>query len=132
MHDERFSKGLAVLDRLAGPAAQATRDSLAALSPEFADMIISHAFGEVVSREGLGLRDREIATLSCLASRGGLEPQLRWHVKAALNAGLTPVEIVEIFIHLSAYAGIPAALNALTAAKDAFAEAGVPMPHVKG
>ncbi|HEX9191126.1 MAG TPA: carboxymuconolactone decarboxylase family protein, partial [Candidatus Deferrimicrobiaceae bacterium] len=53
---------------------------------------------------------------------GNAEPQLRVHLGAALNAGCTRAEIVEVLMQMAVYAGIPAALNALYLAKEVFAE----------
>ncbi|HCL66411.1 MAG TPA: 4-carboxymuconolactone decarboxylase, partial [Rhizobium sp.] len=48
-------------------------------------------------------------------------PQLKVHIEAGLNVGLTKEEITEIMMHMSVYAGFPAALNGLFAAKEVFA-----------
>ena len=44
------------------------------------------------------------------------------HIEAALNVGCTREEIVEVFMQMALYAGFPAALNGLYAAKEAFRE----------
>ncbi len=53
---------------------------------------------------------------------GNARPQLKVHIRGALNVGLTREEIVEAFIQLSVYAGFPAALNAVFAAEEVFNE----------
>jgi len=57
-----------------------------------------------------------------LTALGGCEPQLEVHVNAALNVGLSPVEIVEVLTHAAVYCGFPKALNAIFVAKRVFAE----------
>jgi 4-carboxymuconolactone decarboxylase len=57
-----------------------------------------------------------------IATRGGAEPQLRVHLHGALNVGWSQQEIIELMIELAIYAGFPAALNGLYAARDVFAE----------
>ena len=57
-----------------------------------------------------------------IATRGGAEPQLRAHLHGALNVGWSQQEIIELMIELAVYAGFPAALNGLYAARDVFAE----------
>lgn len=46
---------------------------------------------------------------------------MKVHIEAGLNVGLTRDEITEIIIQMAVYAGFPAALNGLFAAKDVFA-----------
>ncbi len=53
---------------------------------------------------------------------GTAQPQLRVHLNAALNVGMSRAQIVELFMQIAVYAGIPAALNALYLAKEVFAE----------
>jgi 4-carboxymuconolactone decarboxylase len=53
---------------------------------------------------------------------GNATPQLKVHIQAGLNVGLTREEIVEILMQMAVYAGFPAALNGLFAAKDVFGE----------
>jgi len=57
-----------------------------------------------------------------LTALGGCEPQLEVHINAALNVGLTPVEIVEALTHAAVYCGFPKALNAVFVAKRVFAD----------
>lgn len=52
---------------------------------------------------------------------GNAAPQLKVHIGAALHVGLTQDEIVEVIIQMAVYAGFPAALNGLFAAKEVFA-----------
>ena len=53
---------------------------------------------------------------------GNALPQLKVHIAAGLNVGLSRAEIVEIIIQMSVYAGFPAALNGLFAAKEVFSD----------
>ncbi len=48
-------------------------------------------------------------------------PQLKVHIQAGLNVGLSRGEIIEIIMQMAVYAGFPAALNGLFAAKEVFA-----------
>jgi 4-carboxymuconolactone decarboxylase len=68
------------------------------------------------------LREREIATIAALTALGNATPQLKVHIEAGLNVGLSRDEITEVIMQVSVYAGFPAALNGLFAAKDVFAE----------
>ena len=66
-------------------------------------------------------RGRQLVTIGALTALGGCEPQLRVHMGAALNVGLTEEEIVEALLHSSVYAGFPRALNATFVAREVFA-----------
>jgi len=104
------------------------RDSLADVAPELGDWIVDFAYGDVVSRPQLDLRTRELATVAALTALGTAGPQLRSHIKGALNAGCTPREIVEVILQMSVYAGFPAALNGVAAAREVFIAQGVELP----
>lgn len=81
------------------------------------------AYGEVIGRPGLTLRDRELATIAMLGAMGSCEPQLAVHIQGALNVGCTKTEIVETLLQLCVYAGFPRTINAINCAKRTFAEA---------
>mgnify|MGYP001489642659 CR=1 FL=1 len=83
--------------------------------------MLEFSFGDIYSRPGLDLRAREIATIAALTAMGTATPQLKVHIGAGLNVGLAREEIVEIMIQMAVYAGFPAALNGLFAAKEVFA-----------
>lgn len=105
-----------------GAQGEAVVDALKEISPDFADFLIEFPFGDVYSRPGLDLKSREIATVAALAAMGTAAPQLRVHIHGALNVGCSRQEIVEVMIQLAVYAGFPAALNGLFAAKEVFAQ----------
>ncbi|SBW00993.1 conserved hypothetical protein [uncultured Alphaproteobacteria bacterium] len=119
----RYETGLRVLSEVDGAAGEAVAASLAGIAPDFARYLIEFPFGDIYARPGLGLREREIATIAALAALGNARPQLKVHIAAGLNVGLRREEIVEILIQMAVYAGFPAALNGLFAAEEVFAEA---------
>jgi 4-carboxymuconolactone decarboxylase len=57
-----------------------------------------------------------------LTALGNAQPQLKVHIRAALNVGCSKAEILEVIMQMAVYAGFPAALNGLFAAKEVFAE----------
>ena len=123
--DERFAHGLDVLDSVDGEAGANVIASLADIAPELAHQIVAWGFGEIYARPGLAPRDRQLVTLGMLTALGGCEPQLRVHVGAALNVGLSPEQILEALLHSSVYCGFPRALNAVFAAKTVFEQRGL-------
>jgi 4-carboxymuconolactone decarboxylase len=113
--------GWQLLDLLQDRQTQdATLPGLERLAPGFADWIVTALFGGTYQRDGLSLRDRQVANLAALATLGGVEPQLGGHVKTSLRVGLTETEVVEVFVHLAPYIGTPRALAALRTAAVAF------------
>lgn len=117
----RYERGLRALAEIDGHAGQAVIDSLAGIAPDFARYLLEFPFGDIYSRPGLDLRSREIATVAALTAIGNAAPQLRVHIQAGLNVGLSQDEIVEIIMQMAVYAGFPAALNGLAAAREVFA-----------
>lgn len=116
---ERYRRGVDIVQELAaGQLEQFMTSKIAEVAPDFARMAVEFAFGDLYARKALDLKSREIAAIASLAALGGAAPQLRNHVRAAQNVGMCGSEIVEILMQSAIYAGIPAALNALTACHD--------------
>jgi 4-carboxymuconolactone decarboxylase len=128
MKSERHRTGIEQLHAVDGDAGVQVVTELARSLPDFADYLVEYPFGDIYSRPGLGLREREIATVAALCALGNATPQLRVHIKAALHVGCTPTEIVEVLMQMSVYAGFPAALNGLNEAREVFAESGIALP----
>ena len=91
--------------------------------PGFADWVITALFGGIYQREGLSLRDRQLVNLATLATLGGVDPQLTGHVRTSVRIGMSRAEILEVFVHLAPYIGMPKVLAALRVATAALAEA---------
>ena len=121
MSSERYIIGQEMLQRVDGKGGEAVVDSLRDIAPDFARYLIEFPFGDIYARPGLDLRSREIATIAALTALGNAAPQLKVHIAAGLNVGLTQEEITEVIMQMAVYAGFPAALNGLFAAKDVFA-----------
>ena len=120
--NERFDRGWEKLKEIDGEAGQRVIAALKAVAPDLARYTIEFPFGDVYSRPGLSLKEREIATVAALTALGHAQAQLKVHVHGALNVGCTRNEVVEIIIQMAVYAGFPAALNAAFSAKEVFQE----------
>jgi 4-carboxymuconolactone decarboxylase len=118
---ERYARGWDKLKEIDGEAGERVIEALAPIAPDFARYLIEFPFGDIYSRPALDLKSREIATIAALAALGNAQPQLKVHIEGALNVGCTRDEIVEVFMQMAVYAGFPAALNALFAAREVFA-----------
>ena len=112
-------KNLAKID---GAAAEVVFDSLKDLAPDLNNLMLKFAFGTIYERGVLNFKDRELITITSLLTQGGCENQLRVHIQASLNVGLTQEEIIEIFIHYALYVGFPRVLNAIFVAKEIFTD----------
>jgi 4-carboxymuconolactone decarboxylase len=122
MKSERFRIGWEKLAEIDGKQGERVVEALKHIAPDFADLLIEFPFGDVYSRPGLDLKSREVATVAALTAMGTARAQLKVHVHGALNVGCTRQEIIEIMIQIAVYAGFPAALNGLFAAKEVFDE----------
>lgn len=120
---DRYQRGLARLREIDGEAGQRVLDSLAGIAPDFARYLIEFPFGDIYSRPGLDLKSREIAVVAALTALGNAAPQLKVHIQGALNVGVSREEIVETIMQMAVYAGFPAALNGLAAAREVFEQA---------
>jgi len=119
--ESRLERGRRALADIDGDAGAKVIDALADIAPDFATYVFEFPFGDIYSRPGLDLRAREIATIAALTALGNATPQLKVHIEAGLNVGLSREEITEVIIQMAVYAGFPAALNGLFACKEVFA-----------
>ena len=119
---EPLSQAMALLEKLEPGAPAKVQANLDAFSPDAAELVLGFAFADIVGRDGIDLRTREMLTVAMLAAMSTAQGQLEFHIRAAMNTGVTQEEIVEIVLQVSVYAGIPACMNAITAAKKAFQE----------
>lgn len=103
--ETRLERGRRMLQQIDVTAGQAVVDSLADTAPDFADYLFEYPFGDIISRPGLDLREREIATIATHCALGNATPQLEVYIRAGSNCGLTRQKIVEILIQMSVYAG---------------------------
>jgi 4-carboxymuconolactone decarboxylase len=119
--EELRRDGMALRQRLFGPSA------LTHFVPNYAALRAELAFGAVWNRPGLALADRMVASLAALCAVQRLS-HLRRHVDAALDLGLAPRTIVEIFIQCGIYCGLPASEEAMAVAEAVYAERGITLP----
>lgn len=121
MSDKRYEQGMEVLTKLNGSKDFPPLEAIREFFPDFAEFIVTNGFADIYSRPGLDAKQRELITLSSLITQGATD-QLNFHVLGALNVGVTPVEIVELVMHCSAYVGFPKAIGALGVVMQIFKE----------
>lgn len=122
MSKDRYERGLEKLKEVDAKAGEQVIERLKDIAPDLARYIIEFPFGDVYNRPGLDLKSREIVTIAALTALGNAVSQLKVHIQGALNVGVSRHEIIEIIIQMAVYAGFPAALNAMYAAKEVFIE----------
>ena len=81
-----------------------------AIAPEFAKLTKDFLFGDIWERPGLSQRDKSLITVTCLVALNRIE-QVDFHLKKALENGLTKEELVAAITHIAFYAGWPAAAS---------------------
>jgi 4-carboxymuconolactone decarboxylase len=113
MAEDRAKKGMEVRIALFGEkAAKAGHEYLKEFDEGFADFLNDQVFGYVWGRPGLPTKTRSFITMAALLALGRA-PELRIHMRGALNLGITKEEIKELIIHLSQYSGVPTAVEAM-------------------
>lgn len=122
MENERFNRGWEKLKEIDGKAGENVIESLRDIAPDFAKLLIEFPFGDIYSRSGLDLKSRELAVVAALTALGNARPQLIVHIHGALNVGCSKQEIIEVIMQMAVYAGFPAALNGIFAAKEVFGQ----------
>ena len=119
---DRYERGWEKLKEIDGEAGERVIESLRDIAPDFARYVIEFPFGDIYSRPALDLKSREIAVVAALTALGNAAPQLKVHINGALNVGCTREEVIEVIMQMAVYAGFPAALNGLFAAREVFQE----------
>jgi 4-carboxymuconolactone decarboxylase len=91
------------------------------VAPALDELTQNVLFGDVWERPGLSKRDRSLITVATLVA-GYRTNELPFHMKRALENGVTKDELVELITHLAFYAGWPPASTAVSIARQVFAE----------
>ena len=110
-------RGLRTWHRTARPE----RGPYADIAPALDDLTQQVLFGQVWERPGLSKRDRSLITVATLVAEYRTN-ELPYHLKSALENGVTKDELTELITHLAFYAGWPTANTAVEIARKVFAE----------
>jgi 4-carboxymuconolactone decarboxylase len=96
-----------------------TRERIGDVAPKLVDLTEKVLFGDIWERPGLSKRDRSVITVTALVAMNRTE-QLPFHLRRALENGVTKDELVELITHLAFYSGWPTAMSAIRLAKEVF------------
>jgi 4-carboxymuconolactone decarboxylase len=122
MTSEAFKKGDEVRRKVLGnERVDATMKDPDDFAYTMMEICTEFAWGEIWTRPAIDRRTRSFMTLAMLAALNRPH-EIAVHVRGALNNGLTREEIKEIFVHVLAYCGAPAAIDATGVARQVFAE----------
>ena len=111
----RRQRGLA---RLAELGDEPGGDAFIARMGDLGDWIVDFVFGDVHSRPGLPVRERELIIVAVLTTIGASDPQVRAHVRALRAIDVPDGEIEEAILQTAPYAGFPRAINALKVVRE--------------
>lgn len=87
----------------------------------FQTLITEGAWGTVWSDDAITPRDRSMLTLALLAATGNFD-EIPMHVRATENTGASKDDVMQAFLHVAVYAGVPKANHAIKLAKQTYAE----------
>lgn len=122
---DRFEKGMATRRRVLGDAhVDRAEANKTAFDAPFQNMITEGAWGTLWTDDSISDRERSMLTLSLLAATGNFE-EIPMHIRATANTGASPQDVLQAFMHVAVYAGVPKANHAIKLAKQTFAEMGV-------
>lgn len=115
---ERHAAGMRIRREVLGDAHVDRADAAKSeMDAEFQDLITRYAWGEIWTRPGLPRHTRSLVTIGLIVALNRAE-ELKLHIRAAKNNGVTAEEIKEVLLHCAVYCGVPAANAAFHVAKE--------------
>lgn len=122
MLDDRFDRGMQTRRAVLGDAhvdrAEAAKTPFDA---PFQTLITEAAWGTVWADDAISRRERSMLTLALLAATGNFE-EIPMHIQATGNTGATKQDVMQAFLHVAIYAGVPKANHAIKLAKATYAK----------
>lgn len=119
---DRYEQGMAVRRAVLGDAhVDKSLASANDFNREFLELITRYAWGEIWTRPGLPRRIRSLIVIATMVALNRTE-ELRMHIRAAFNNGVTRDEVKEVLLQAAIYCGVPAANSAFHVAEAVFAE----------
>jgi 4-carboxymuconolactone decarboxylase len=125
MNQDLYQKGLKVRREVLGSDyVDKSIASATAFTRDMQEFVTQYCWGEIWNRPGLSRRERSLLNLAMLTALNRPH-EVKLHVRGALNNGVTPAEISEVFLQAAVYCGVPAALDSYAVAKEVLAEQGI-------
>ncbi len=114
----RYAKGAETMKKLFGAMPRP-----GVMQEDFLEITVENLFGDIWNRPGLELRERSMITLAALTVLGR-EPEMKVHIRGALNIGISQKTLEEMMIHLAHYGGWPTGVAGLRLVKEVAADVG--------
>lgn len=122
MGSSRSDAGMAVRRAVLGDAhVDRASAAMTDFDEPFQTLITEGAWGTVWADDTISRRDRSMLTLALLAATGNFE-EIPMHIRATANTGATKDDVMQAFLHVAIYAGVPKANHAIKLAKATFKE----------
>jgi 4-carboxymuconolactone decarboxylase len=122
LSEDRFDKGMAMRKSVLGAEhVERAEAGKTEFDADYQRYITENAWGTIWTRPGLDKKTRHMLTIAMLAALGKHD-ELAMHIRATRNTGVTQEELREILLHVSVYAGVPAANSAFAIAKRVYKE----------
>jgi 4-carboxymuconolactone decarboxylase len=119
---ELWDRGMEVRSAVLGRAhVERAKSRTTPFTADFQTFITHYAWGDIWSRPGLDRRTRSMLTIAMLASLGHID-ELKLHLRATRNTGVSRDEVKEVLMQVAVYAGVPAANTAFHHAAQVFEE----------
>ena len=117
---ELFERGMAIRTEVLGRAhvERAWRNKTP-FNADFQTLVTQYAWGEIWTRPGLERKSRSMVTIAMLAALGRHD-ELKLHIRATRNTGVSRDEVKEILLQVAIYAGVPAANSAFDRAREVY------------
>ena len=122
---ELFDRGLTLRREVLGPEyVDKSLSSANDFTMAFQRITTEWCWGYAWTRPGLDRKTRSLLNLAMLTALNR-SPEVKLHVRGAINIGVTVDEIKEVLIHATIYCGIPAGLDSFKAANEVLKEMGL-------
>jgi len=122
---DRFDDGMKTRREVLGDAhVDRAEAAKVGFDEPFQTMITEGAWGTLWSDDTISRRERSMLTLALLAATGNFE-EIPMHIRATQNTGAKPKDVLQAFMHVAVYAGVPKSNHAIKLAKQTYGEMGV-------
>lgn len=118
---ERYDVGAKELSELDNNQVKVLEEAYNDFAPDLVKFVVN-SYADIIGRNNLNKRYRQIATIAALTALGNARPQLKFHINGGVNVGLTVEEVKEIMLIMTVYSGFPSAINGINVLREALNE----------
>jgi 4-carboxymuconolactone decarboxylase len=120
--ETRYQKGQEVQKKIFGEMIEKMNNESPKNQLHIQKYLSANCFGDYITRNGLDMKTRELATFAMLISLGGVEPQVKGHIQGNLNVGNDKETLLSVVTQLLPYIGYPRTLNAIKCLNEVIPE----------